>query len=84
MKTINTCCGSFTRRRVAILKEPVQPNPKVYKGVAVIFVGQGSISIKGTASGSVYYASDHHRHFKVFNEDSKDVLKRKDVILDPS
>ncbi len=83
MKIINTCCGSNVRKRVPTEKTPSPPNPKVKGGVAVIFIGSGNINLIGPGTGSIYYASDHHRHFRVFAEDADSIVRNPYVILKP-
>lgn len=83
MKTINTCCGSYIKRNTKTIKTPLPPNPKVNGGIAVIYIGSGNASYKGSGTGSVYYASDHDRHFKIFSEDAESILKKPDIILKP-
>lgn len=83
MTKINTCCGAHIRRSITSDKGPLPPNPQVNKGVAVIYVGSGNFKIKGNDPGTIYYASDHYRHFKVFEEDAALVLKNRDIILKP-
>ncbi len=83
MKTINTCCGSHVRRRVPTVKIALPPNPKVKGGVAVIYLGSGNINLKGSGTESIYYASDHYRHFRVFAEDADSILRSPNIILKP-
>lgn len=83
MTKINTCCGAHIRRNVTIDKGPLPPNPKIAKGIAVIYVGSGNFKMKGNNSGAMYHASDHYRHFKIFEEDAAMVLKSRDIILKP-
>jgi len=83
MKTINTCCGSFVRRTVKTITVPLPPNPKVRGGISVIYLGAGDVSIKGLVTGSVYYASDHSRHFRVYSDDMDSVLRPPYVIRKP-
>lgn len=83
MKKINTCCGSHIRNESKKVKIPVLPNPKLIKGVSVIYIGTGNFKIKGTVTKAVYYASDHSRHFKVYPEDADSVLFDPNIILEP-
>jgi hypothetical protein len=83
MKIVNTCCGSYFRKNEATIKKPLPPNPKVQGGIAVIYLGSGNISIKGSATESVYHASDHSRHFRVYAEDIDSVLRNPDIIRKP-
>lgn len=83
MKTVNTCCGSFARKKVKIIKTPLPPNPKVQGGISVIFLGSGDIKLTGAITKSVYYASDHHRHFKIFKEDAESIMKDPMIIHKP-
>jgi hypothetical protein len=83
MRTTNTCCGSNLRKRITTVKTPLLPNPKIPGGIAVIYLGSGNISVKGTGSASVYHASDHNRHFRIYTEDADSILKRPDIILKP-
>lgn len=83
MKTVNTCCGSFARQKVKIIKTPIPPNPKVQGGVALIFLGSGDIKLTGSGTKSIYYASDHHRHFRVFADDAKSILRNPMIIHKP-
>jgi len=83
MKTISTCCGSHVRRKTETVKEPLIPNPVVKNGVNLIYVGSGNINLKGAGTGSVYHASDHSRHFRVYNEDKDSILRNQYIILKP-
>lgn len=83
MKAINTCCGSFARQKIKSVKTPIPPNPTVQGGVAVIFVGSGVIKLIGAATKSVYHASDHHRHLRIFKEDADSILNNKMMIYKP-
>ncbi|MGC4101579.1 hypothetical protein [Ferruginibacter sp.] len=83
MSNKTMCCGAVVRRRIAAEKIPALPNPKVAGGVAVIYVGSGNTSFKGTVSRETYYASDHSRHFKVHADDAPGILKQPYIILKP-
>lgn len=83
MKKINTCCGAAIRHRVVTAKKIIPQNPKVQNGVAVIYLGEGYKELKGAKSGLVYYASDHHRHFKIAAVDADFLLQNNNVILKP-
>jgi hypothetical protein len=77
------CCGSYLRQRVAKEKPPKLPNPKIKVGVNVIYLGAGNFSIKGAGTNTVYYASDHSRHFRIYAEDEASVLSEPSIILKP-
>ena len=81
--TTSPCCGSYSKKRIVIAKEPLPPNPKVQGGTAIIYLGSGNISFKGEVSGSMYFASDHNRHLKVHTADVESILKDKTFILKP-
>jgi hypothetical protein len=82
MKTTHShCCGSYKIKRTPIERIPLPPNPKIAKGVALIYLGAGAVKLKGEATKSIYHASDHHRHFKVYPEDLDSVLDQASIIL---
>ena len=83
MKTVNTCCGSFARQKVKIVKTSLPSNPKVQGGVAVIYLGSGNIKLTGAGTKLAYHASDHHRHFRVFAEDAESILTNPMIIHKP-
>ena len=83
MSTNSSCCGSYLKRPVSKVKSTTPPKPKVQGGVAVIYLGAGDIQIKGGGTDSLYYASDHNRHFKVYAEDADSVLKHSFIIRKP-
>lgn len=77
------CCGGHVRRRVQVAEPSLPPNPKVQGGVAVIYLGAGNIAVKGESTGAVYHASDHRRHFRVYTEDARSILRHRGFILKP-
>jgi hypothetical protein len=79
----NSCCGSYSKQKVAKVKEKIPPNPKMNGGVALIYVGSGRKSFKGHGTGSVYYVSDHSRHFRVYTEDADSILSNTSIIRKP-
>lgn len=79
----NSCCGSYSKQKVEKVKEQIPPNPKVHGGIALIYVGSGRKSFKGHATGSVYYVSDHLRHFRVYTEDADSILRKASIIRKP-
>lgn len=82
MKTTRSqCCGSYKIKRTPIERTPIPPNPKIGKGVALIYLGAGVVQLKGEATKSVYHASDHQRHFNVHPEDLDSVLNQASIIL---
>lgn len=84
MKTSNStfCCGSYNKK-IKIVKAKLPPNPKVEKGIAVIYLGSGVEIFIGKSSGLKYYVSDHERHFKVAPEDIAALLNNNEIILRP-
>jgi hypothetical protein len=82
-ETNSGCCGSYLRQRVVKEKHPILPNPKIKVGINVIYLGAGNISIKGEGTNTIYYASDHSRHFRIYAEDEASVLSKSSVILKP-
>ncbi len=82
-ETNSGCCGSYVRQRIAKEKQPILPNPKIKAGVNVIYLGSGNFSIKGLGTNTIYYASDHSRHFKIYAEDEDSVLRESSLILKP-
>ena len=76
------CCGhpghpSTTRPRRA----PAMPaNPKISGGVRCLFVGSGRLELTGSASGHMYYLSDHRRAFFAHADDVADLLRHADII----
>lgn len=84
MKMMNKlCCGSYSKQKAVKEKEPIPPNPKISGGVSLIYVGSGKKSFKGKATGSVYYVSDHARHFRVYFEDADSLLRNATIIRRP-
>ncbi len=83
MKTYSNCCGGQVRRQDRSIKEPLPTNPQIRGGMQILFIGTGNIRVKGNGTGSVYYASDHRRHLKVYKEDSESFLSKKYFILKP-
>ncbi|HMR82981.1 MAG TPA: hypothetical protein PKE30_07615 [Niabella sp.] len=87
MKTISTtgttiCCGAYSKK-IKEVKGKLPPNPKIEKGVALIYLGAGFETFTGKFSGHKYYVSDHQRHFKVAPDDVTDLLHNKEIILRP-
>ncbi len=64
-------------------KENIPLNPQISRGIEVIYVGAGYLSITGESSGLIYYVSDHNRHFTVASEDADDIVKNKSIIYKP-
>jgi len=84
MKAMNNgCCGSYSTQKVIKEKEPIPANPKISRGVPLIYVGSGKKSFKGKATDSVYYVSDHFRHFRVHPEDAVSILSNGGIIRKP-
>ena len=76
------CCGQPSRRR-PVEREKLPPNPKVERGVAVIYLGAGYVHFHAPSTGLDYHASDHNRRLKVHRDDVKDVLRDRAFILAP-
>ena len=79
----NSCCGSYSKQKMVKAKEAILPNPKVKGGVALIYVGAGKKNFKGHVTGSVYYVSDHSRHFTAYTEDADSLLRNASIIGKP-
>lgn len=77
----SSCCGGSLRRRVKKVVSTLPPNPKIDRGVTIIYLGSGDVKLVGEASGLTYYASDHKRHFKVHLGDADSILRRRDFIM---
>lgn len=84
MSAFDGCCGQPTRqRRSRARSEPLPPNPKLTRGVGMIFLGSGRRDIRGRASGLTYVVADSRRHFRVDPDDVDQLLRQRDVILQP-
>ena len=79
----NSCCGSYSKQKIVQEKEPLPANPKISGGVALIYVGSGTTSFKGHATGSLYHVSDHSRHFRAHAEDADSLLSNRTIIRKP-
>ena len=49
----------------------------------MIFLGSGRRDIRGRASGLTYVVADSRRHFRVDPDDVDQLLRQRDVILQP-
>jgi hypothetical protein len=83
MTATGFCCGQIPKRKKILKEKDLPDNPAVTSGVEVIYVGAGSIEIKGKASGLLYYASGHKRRFKADPNDVAHIIKSGDFILNP-
>lgn len=79
----NGCCGQPMRRRLRPAPPALPSNPKVRRGVRLLYLGTGWEKLRGSASGLVYNVADYHRQFTAEEEDVPAFLKRRDLILAP-
>jgi hypothetical protein len=77
------CCGQAVRRRRGPVRPALPPNPKISRGVRLIYIGAGQKTIKGRISKLKYYLSDHRRHFTADPRDADDILKSRYFMLQP-
>jgi hypothetical protein len=77
------CCGHPTVKSKRVL-DPLPPNPRVLRGVALLYLGVGSKQYVGPVSGLRFHVSERRRDFVVPTEDAPDLAKRRDLILAPS
>jgi hypothetical protein len=63
---------------------PVLPaNPKVSRGVRLLYLGGGPRRLRGPATDAVYHVSEHRRAFTVHAADAPALSRLRDVILAP-
>lgn len=80
---INTCCGSYLKKNTKPVSDPFPVNPKILNGKALIYLGSGMRTIKGSESGNIYHVSEQHRHFVVEPEDVVSILRHSFIIRKP-
>ena len=81
-KNSTSCCGSVGPRR-KIKLDAIPDNPKVKKGVGIIYLGAGIAKFSSKLTGLTYYAADNKRFIKIDPDDQDQLLKRKEFILAP-
>lgn len=80
---MNGCCGQPSRPRRLTPPKALPANPRVSKGVKLIYLGAGLRELHGSASGLMYTVADHRRDFVADPEDVKSLLRSRFVILRP-
>ncbi len=77
------CCGQPAPRRRPSPVAPVPPNPRVARGVRLLYLGAGLRELRGSATGLIYRVADRRRDFVAHPDDVTDLLKVRHVILRP-
>lgn len=81
MKVYDGCCGGKIRRRTPNPRKLIPLNPKIHKGVPLIYLGSGYVKLKGLVTGNIYHVSDHRRQFNADTKDLNSILRRRHFIL---
>lgn len=79
------CCGGArtARRRRAVERTRLPPNPAVRDGTRLIYLGGETRTVAGTSSGLTYHVSPHRRYLDVHPADADDLVADADFILEP-
>jgi hypothetical protein len=78
-----SCCGQPTRQFRASERRALPPNPTVRDGVRIFYVGTGTRTVRGAATGLEYTVDAARRLFTVHRDDANAVLRRRHFILAP-
>jgi hypothetical protein len=77
------CCGQPVRVRRLPSAGQLPSNPRIAKGVRLLYLGSGLRELRGTESGLVYHVADHRRDFVADRSDVNGLLRNQFVILRP-
>jgi len=80
---MNGCCGQPVRARRVPVPRHLPSNPRITKGVRLLYLGAGLRELRGTESGLVYRVADQRRDFVADPADVKGLLRNQFVILRP-
>ena len=80
---MNGCCGQPARARRSQAPDQLPANPRIAKGMPLLYLGAGLRELRGSESGLVYTVTDRRRDFVADPADVKGLLRNKFVILRP-
>lgn len=79
----SACCGQPAPRRRRPAPLPLPVNPKVPRGIRLLYLGAGSVRLTGPVTALVYHVADQRRAFTAHPHDAPALTRRRDVILAP-
>ena len=80
---MSRCCGQPVRARRLPAPRQLAANPRIAKGVRLLYLGAGLRELRGAESGLVYLVADQRRDFVADPADVKGLLRNSFVILRP-